>query len=122
MESATFLEINEWGKDFGVFMRLATAELKSRDLMDDGQRRSRQSSIEDDDHLQIFCVLVARGLAFRPSVDRQEPDADLSKIWRGRPGMARLLLQPACGTEVANFNRGLSLLTWAEKRRFMRAK
>jgi hypothetical protein len=27
-------------------MRLATADLKSRDLMDDGQRRNRQSTIE----------------------------------------------------------------------------
>jgi hypothetical protein len=45
-----------------------------------------QSSIEGDDDLQMFYVLVALGLALRPSVDRQEPDADLSKIWRGRPG------------------------------------
>jgi len=70
-------------------MRLATADLKSRDLMDDGQRRSRQSSIEDDDHLQnpLRAGSARSGLALRPSVDRdrQEPDADLSKIGRGRP-------------------------------------
>lgn len=68
---------------------------------------SRQSSIEDEDHLQIFCVLVALGLALRPSVDRQEPNADLSKIWRGKtgPGQAPALacMRDQCGELQSRF-------------------
>jgi len=34
----------------------------------------------------MFCVPVALGLALRPSVDRQEPEADLQQDLARRPG------------------------------------